>query len=300
MAMRALIPREGSAPVRDRLLMTLFIAALVHGMVILGLTFAGGGSHDSRAGGLDVLLTSDELPTATRNDTAAYLAQRTQLGSGNTSAPVVAHNEAAAASPPLHGGIEQGTSLTSSAPAASRADDPVLTTTAQRTDFRYFSADQGAAGASREQPLAADTAAASRPAQSDMGAVQLRGAPRTQLWITPDTRESIIAPYLDSWRRRVERIGTLNYPTAAQRSGVQASPVLEVAIEADGRLAKAEIMTSSGYADLDAAALAILKLASPFDPFPPDLAARYHTLRFAYEWQFTGGRVSQGAVTAVP
>ena len=31
----------------------------------------------------------------TRNDTAAYLAQRTQLGSGNTSAPVVAHNEAA-------------------------------------------------------------------------------------------------------------------------------------------------------------------------------------------------------------
>ena len=296
--MRALIPREGSAPVRDRLLMTLFIAALVHGMLILGLTFAGSGGHDGNARGIDVLLASDELPTADRNDAAAYLAQRTQLGSGNSSAPTAVHNQAAEAAPPPHAGEAGGTSLSSAAAAAAHADDPVLTTTAARTDIRYFAA-PGQDGAGREQPLAADTPAA-RPADSDTGAAQLRGPQRQELWITPDTRESIIAPYLDSWRRRVERIGTLNYPTAAQRSGVQASPVLEVAIEADGRLAKAEIMTSSGYADLDAAALAILKLASPFDPFPPDLAARYHTLRFAYEWQFTGGRVSQGAVTAVP
>jgi protein TonB len=298
--MRALIPREGSAPVRDRLLMTLFIAALIHGMVILGLTFAGSGSPDITPRGLDVLLTSEELPTANRNDTAAYLAQRTQLGSGNTSAPVVAHNEATAAAPPLHAGLAQGTSLTSLAPAASRADDPVVTTVAQRLDIRYFSAVQGEAGASQEQPLAADIAAAPRPAENDTGAVQLRGTQRAQLWITPDTRESIVAPYLDSWRRRVERIGTLNYPTAAQRAGVAASPVLEVAIAADGHLATAAILTSSGYPDLDAAALAILKLASPFDPFPPDLAARYRTLQFAYEWQFTGGRVARGPVSVVP
>jgi protein TonB len=289
--MRALIPREGSAPVRDRLLMTLFLAALVHGMLILGLTFAGSGSPDNSARGIDVLLASDELPTAAHNDAAAYLAQRTQLGSGNASAPTALHNQDAAASPPPHPGEAQGTSLNNAAAVAAQADEPVLTTTAARTDIRYFSA--------RDQPLAAEAPAA-RPLDSDTGAVQLRGLKRQELWITPDTRESIIAPYLDSWRRRVERIGTLNYPTAAQRAGVQASPVLEVAIQADGRLSKAEIMTSSGYPDLDAAALAILKLASPFDPFPPDLAARYHTLRFAYEWQFTGGRVAQGAVTAVP
>ena len=290
--MRALIPREGSAPVRDRLLMTLFLAALIHGMLILGLTFAGsGGGPDSSARGLDVLLASDELPTAQRNESATYLAQRTQLGSGNTSAPVVAHNQATAAAPPPNPADAPGTSVTRAAAAAERADDPVLATTAARTDIRYF--------VTPEQPLTTDAGAA-RPPASDSGEVQLRGVKRQELWITPDTRESIIAPYLDSWRRRVERVGTLNYPTAAQRAGVQASPVLEVAIQADGRLAKAEIMTSSGYPELDAAALAILKLASPFDPFPPDLAARYHTLRFAYEWQFTGGRVAQGAVTAVP
>jgi protein TonB len=298
--MRALIPREGSAPVRERLLMTLFIAALIHGMLILGLTFAGSGSHDPGARGLDVLLVSDELPSAERNDAAAYLAQRTQLGSGNASAPTAAHNQSRAVAPPPHAGQDAGTSLTSSAPGAVRADDRVLTTSAARTDIRYFTAFQGEAGVAQEQPLANDAPAQPRPADGENDTVQLRGPRRDELWITPDTRESIIAPYLDRWRHRVERIGTLNYPRAAQRAGVQASPVLEVAIDADGRLAKAEILTSSGYRDLDAAALAILKLASPFDPFPPDLAARYHTLRFAYEWQFTDGRPGSGALTTVP
>ena len=298
--MQALTPREGSAPVRDRLLMTLFIAALIHGMLILGLTFSGTPHPNSTARGIDVLLVSDELPTAAHNDTAAYLAQRTQLGSGNTKNPGIAHNQATEATPPQHAGDAQGTSLASSAPAAARADDPVLTTTAARTDIRYLPATAGPNGVTAEQPLAAATAAAQRPPDSDSGQVALRGPQRDELWITPDTRESIIAPYLDNWRRRVERIGTVNYPTAAAHAGVQASPVLEVAIDADGKLTTAEILTSSGYPDLDAAALAILKLASPFDPFPPDLAARYHTLRFAYEWQFSGGRIAQGAVTTVP
>ena len=287
--MRALIPREGAAPVRERLLMTLFIAALIHGMIILGVTFAGSSGHGASRG-LDVLLVSDELPTADHNESAAYLAQRTQLGSGNTQAPTAVHNEVTATAPPPHAGAAD------SAPAA-RTDERVLTTTAPRADIRYFASPQDQGGTAPQQPLAAQTAPAPRP--GDAGPVQLRGVQRNELWITPDTRESILAPYLDSWRRRVERIGTLNYPTAAEHAGVRASPVLEVAIDSDGRLSTARIMTSSGYPDLDAAALAILKLASPFAPFPPDLAARYHTLRFAYEWQFTGGRVAKGAVTTV-
>ena len=289
--MRALIPREGSAAVRDRLLMTVFIAVLIHGMVILGLTFAGTGTPAPAGHGLDVLLVSDELPTAARNDTAAYLAQRTQLGSGNTDRPTAAHNQAEPPAPPPHEGDPQGSSLNSSAPAAARADDPVLSTVAPRTEVRYFAA-PGDAGSGREVPLATSTRAAPHPADADSGAVQLRGPRRDELLTTADTRESIVAPYLDSWRQRVERIGTANYPTAALHGGSAASPVLEVAIDADGKLARAQILTSSGHADLDAAALAILKLASPFDPFPPDLAARYRRLRFAYEWQFTGGRTT--------
>ena len=43
----------------------------------------------------------------------------------------------------------------------------------------------------------------------------------------------------------------------------------------------------------------ILKLASPFDPFPKDLADRYRLLRFTYGWEFDGPAASgEGTVTA--
>src|SRR5262249_31671256 len=134
----------------------------------------------------------------------------------------------------------------------------------------------------------------------ESGPARLRGPQREELWVTPDTRAATLAPYLDSWRRKVERIGTINYPTVARTLGVKVSPVIEGGIAANGALDKDVIRHSSGYPELDNAALEILKLASPFDPFPPELAHEYRVLRFAYEWQFVGGRLHGGAVSTVP
>ena len=41
MSSRALQLREGFAPSRDRLTTTVFMAALVHGVIIVGVTFGG-------------------------------------------------------------------------------------------------------------------------------------------------------------------------------------------------------------------------------------------------------------------
>lgn len=279
--------------------MTLFVAAVLHGIVILGITFTSGTDRGEAAPGLEVLLVSDEVPTAERNDSATYLAQRTQLGSGNTDHAVAPRNRSSAAQASSTNGIpgEQG----SDAGGAPSADEErVLATTAPRPDIRYFSDLEldSRSGASRVLPAAASS---DEPGpQSDPGPVELRGPHRDELWITPDSREAVLAPYLDKWRRHVERIGTINYPVAARQARTHSSPVLEVAIRADGRLQSARIRRSSGSAELDHAALEILKLASPFNPFPAELAAKYHTLRFAYEWQFVGGRVASGAVSALP
>ena len=65
--------------------------------------------------------------------------------------------------------------------------------------------------------------------------------------------------------------------------------------------AKAAIVSEDGnvsYGELDAAAMDILKLAAPFDAFPKELAARHDVLRFAYEWQFVGGRLAGSSVMA--
>jgi len=274
--------------------MTIFLAAVLHGIVLLGITFGNGAPAKDPAPGLEVLLVSDEVPTAARNDTAAYLAQRTQLGSGNTERSVPARNRASSRAPMTHEGAEDGISFTATSGASGEDEDRVLTTTAPQPDIRYVGVmNTGDAG---EKPLATAGSSAQIGPEDDPGPVELRGPRRDELWVTPDARESMLAPYLDHWRRRVERIGTLNYPIAARHAGQRANPVLEVAIGADGRLESVRVRRSSGDPELDHAALEILKLASPFDPFPPELARRYHALRFAYEWQFVGGRAASGTV----
>ena len=50
------------------------------------------------------------------------------------------------------------------------------------------------------------------------------------------------------------------------------------------------------YSELDYAAMNIVRLASPFDPFPSGMRDSYPVLRFAYEWQFLRGRLGSGAV----
>ncbi len=297
MARRALTLREGRAPVWDRLLTMLFLAGLLHGLIIIGLTFNAAASSQNSAPGLEVLLVSDELPEADKNPTATYLAQRTQTGSGNTRRAVAPRNRTASIPSFKHAGTAEGNSLNDAAEASGKTqDEQVLSSIAWSTSVRYL-AEAGEAGTVRDQPLLIDQPPTAEPGPDEQGPAQLRGPQREELWITPDTRAATLAPYLDSWRRKVERIGTLNYPTVARVAGAQSSPVVEVGIAADGKLDRVLIRRSSGSPELDQAALAILKLASPFDPFPPELAAKYKVLRFAYEWQFSGGRPSTGTVS---
>lgn len=268
---------------RDRLVTMGVLAALLHGLVILGITFAppqhGTGDVDQ---GIEVVLVSDELPESLRNDSATYLSQRTQTGSGNTDErerAQVPQPERPAGGPPAAAGT----------PAES-LEEQVLAANADQGASRIQALQ---AAATADMPVSA-ALAASRATDE---ALRLRGERRDELYVTADTRASRLAPYLDAWRRRVERIGTINYPSAAQRQGMRGNPVIEVAIARDGRLQDARIVRSSGHAEIDAASLGILRLASPFDPFPPELAAEYRVLRFAYEWQFTGGRAGATAIT---
>lgn len=295
MASRALRLREGRAPVRDRLLVMLFLAALAHGLVILGLTF-NSSLGDQGAPGLEVLLVSDEVPESDRNDSATYLAQRTQLGSGNTRDAVAPRNRASSVPIPQQDGVTDGNALAPKGDVAGTDEERVLTTTGWSSRVQYL-ADDGSTGHSNDRPLLLDQQASERPGpEDDQGPAELRGPKRDELWTTPDTKAAELAPYLDAWRHKVEHVGTIHFPAAARSVGPKSNPVIEVGIRADGSLDKAEIRRSSGSNELDNAALQTLKLAAPFDPFPPDLARQHQVLRFVYEWQWT----RRGGVTAIP
>lgn len=273
---------------RDRLATMLVLTGLLHGLVILGVSFSAPGAAGGDADrGLEVLLVSDELPESLRNDPATYLSQRTQLGSGNTEERLPARlpREQAAVPPAPEAG------------AASRPDrieDQVLVTTGAALSRIQLLPLPELAPAPQELPPVVEER---EPGQAGDDELRLRGRMREELYVTADTRASRLAPWLDAWRRRVERIGTVNYPQAARTAGLTGSPVIEVAIDRDGHLRSARIQKPSGHPEIDAAALAILRLASPFDPFPPELAAEYRSLRFAYEWQFVAGRPVQSSIS---
>ena len=116
--------------------------------------------------------------------------------------------------------------------------------------------------------------------------LRIRGETKQQLWIAADTRESDVAVYLDSWRRKIERVGTMNFPSAARRRQFSGTPVIEVTIGADGRLLQSPDPPLAAVTPRSTKRrMRILKLASPYDPFPPELAAKHdrdpHRLRVA-------------------
>ena len=93
--------------------------------------------------------------------------------------------------------------------------------------------------------------------------------------------------YVDNWRLKVERIGNLNYPAEAKAKKIYGRLQLTVAIKADGEIEGVEINRSSGYKVLDQAALRIVRLAAPYEPFPANIRQDTDILHITRTWTFT-------------
>ncbi|MCY4128172.1 MAG: TonB family protein [Gammaproteobacteria bacterium] len=101
-----------------------------------------------------------------------------------------------------------------------------------------------------------------------------------------DTEIDIAELYRRQWHQRVQRIGQLNYPEAATKMKLTGQLTLIVAINTDGSLASVGIVQSSGYDELDFAALEIVRQSSPFEPLPPNLPRSNGKFRFDSTWEF--------------
>jgi protein TonB len=291
------------APARDRLTTTLFLAALFHGIVILGVTFGLPDSNDGGIPTMEVLLLSDPGANDELNPEAAYLAQRNQRGSGTTQAEVRPGSPATSLLPANLAGLPNGNGIEWQ---QALLGAPAIDLVASRSNRSDPSVRHGTGTPSRaaETPLALLYMPPSPVIATSIDkSLVLRGKIVHEVEVAPNTRESRIAPYLDAWKRKVERLGTVKFPMAARdllrQGAAQRNPVLEVVIRSDGSIDQIVVRRSSGLKELDQAALGILKLASPFDAFSPELKEDFDQLRFAYEWQFIGDRL-RGTVTAAP
>jgi protein TonB len=93
-------------------------------------------------------------------------------------------------------------------------------------------------------------------------------------YITPSTQEVGYAMYYKAMQKRVEEMGTLNFPQVNGRK-LYGELVLYIPIFQDGTIyvkdGGVRIEKSSGNPDLDKAAMAIVRRAAPFGKFPPNM-----------------------------
>ncbi len=104
--------------------------------------------------------------------------------------------------------------------------------------------------------------------------------------VSASIHRSSDALYLDTWRRKIEKIGNQNYPEKAKQEKIYGNLTLKVAINQNGTINQVSIMKSSGKKLLDDAAIRIVRLAAPFKPLTEEMAKDTDILEIIRIWRF--------------
>jgi len=129
----------------------------------------------------------------------------------------------------------------------------------------------------------------------DMSAKVLNKKPRKR-YLSSRTKQYNAAAYHEAWRKKVERIGNLNYPKEAKRQRLNGSLMLSVDINPDGSVPVDGIVVtrSSGHDILDKAAIKIVRLGAPYAPIPEDVlqdsVQDYDVITIIRTWKFETDR----------
>lgn len=277
-----------SGPPADRLPPMLFLAALVHGILIIGITFnVAIDDAFSEAISLDVTIVADPEHNVLEPDKADYLAQASQEGSGNTRDWARPGAVAESVVPVDNPGEADGDSAEQSKALEESAKQVLTSRAAQDFDARDLPREDPTPEESRAIAMEAGMEITLPLPREEVPDAAIHDSDPRELITSVNTRESRIAPYLDRWKRTIETLGVKYFPEQRLINGVVGSPTLEVTIGSSGQLEDVIVRQSSGSRILDQAALEILHRAAPFEPFPEAVRVDYDTLRFAYKWQFS-------------
>ncbi len=109
-----------------------------------------------------------------------------------------------------------------------------------------------------------------------------------KLRLTSKTKQYAAAAYHEAWRKKVERIGNLNYPQQAKRQRINGQLILSVDINPDGSVPADGIIISrsSGHKVLDDAAIKIVRLSAPFSAIPDNVLQGHDMITIIRTWKF--------------
>ncbi|MDT8879043.1 TonB family protein [Halomonas saccharevitans] len=101
----------------------------------------------------------------------------------------------------------------------------------------------------------------------------------------PAAQQAAEARYIDDWTRRVEDYGNRVHPAPRELAGQLR---IRVVIGRDGQVRQAEVIQSSGHAELDQAALDTVHGAAPYRPFDRGMG-HLDSLSITRVWRFGQG-----------
>jgi|TARA_Y100000310_G_scaffold324994_1_gene387752 protein TonB len=274
----------------DRLSFTGFLAVAVHATVILGITFTmtekGPSTHT-----MEVTLAqhrSKNPPSKTD-----FLAQFNQLGSGTLREKILTTTTNRSE---FHDTVIRNTlpqpQITVAPERPPNPERTLITTSSSSTPQAKPDSNKEISPVEltkitlKKSLLERSLEIASLEARLDRQRQIFAGRPRVKRLTSLATKASVDAFYLNSWRRKIERVGNLNYPEEARRRKLYGSLRLLVSILPGGDLKAVEILETSGFQVLDDAAIRIVKLAAPFAPFPDELRQTTDVLEIIRTWQF--------------
>ncbi|AGA32018.1 TonB protein [Thioalkalivibrio nitratireducens DSM 14787] len=288
----------------SRLTLPLFLALVLHALVILGVGFEMLPEETPAQVTLDVTWVDAPAPAP---EHAEHLAPQAQDASGAADQERMARTPEPVGERPADpapagdsGLIPEPieTQLEPFDPAPERPPDPVVTR-APEVPPAPAPEEPSPTDTSQapEQPSAALLmargleAARAMPAETEQ--TLLSRATRTRYLDTLAARGAPEAAYLEAWIRKVERIGNLNYPDEARRRGLSGTLVLSVRLDAGGQVLDVAVAQSSGESILDQAAIRIVELAQPFAPFTESMRESYDQLVITRTWAFRRDRVER-------
>jgi len=274
----------------DRLGFTLFLALILHAIIVLGVGFTQSDSNDNEPlPSLDVIIAnSQSFETVESPD---YLAQVDQAGGGNADEKARPSAPVSAPTPIDQKGLSDQDRAELRKQQLSLSKLYFLTQQDADTAISKNQQSREENADSQQQSEVEQRASKIARLQAEIREMSVNFAKRPKiLTLTASTRKAVEASYLASWVEKIEQTGNLNYPREARIQNLSGRLRMTVRINTEGEVINMKITSSSGTPVLDEAAKQILRMAQPFAPFSDELRERADEIVIIRTWDFKSNR----------
>jgi len=272
----------------DPLTFTLFIAVLLHALLLFGVAFTAPQGHLPHV--MEVTLALHR--SSQENPHADYIAQANQQGGGTADDArlLTSPHQSPFKSDEVHE-VQPKQQTAASPPVADVRRQLIVTL----STAPYHHDNTVAQDITPPQPPAQDAQQAAEESQ-EIATLEARLAAkendyakrtRTRTLTSASTRSAPEAAYLDAFRSRVEQIGNRDYPEQARAQHMLGNVRLLVAVNSNGSIADITVLQGSGHQMLDAAAVHSVRAAAPFPAFPLEIRRDTDVLKIIRTWKFT-------------